>query len=1164
VGTTLDALDGTTTTTGSIRFAWVALIEGYEKLLTSHGSTAAVLAAYAGTDHTGVTRGLSVDLQLEQTLHPDEPFGSMGTCQLWMARDGADDSFGIATHRRGGAGTYLTQTLNRTDTTAHVKSTAFAPSSGVIHIGTEAMSYASKTSTTFEGLVRGLYSPAGAAGGTRFARDHHVTEDDHNIKLQPKVTLHPRSWKGRFVSVYMHRVVDGVLDVKAEAECVYAGTVGEIRDDRQTKATTVEVRSLTDWVGNRVVGDNLWQGTASSGLVMTVGMRFFLREKSSTGGTPNADNTSDGLEVVASGASGTNELNAGIYSLGEICDALTAWIAGERAAMRLEGSYSFASPLETSSGMRTRIDYSLAGDDGFFALLLPDLVATFLGFSTDITDEVTQPNHSSLKVTTMGVGLTYEDPHTEPMRVMVTLDGRLERQIDVDTTTNELEDQYTYLPGSIRPPTRALGGTDYSWGLFVVDDSTVILAAWDPSDPTVLVGVRPWLGAPASRPWWTITGASSASTINLQISLSAPTTRIRQIIAYEGNLESVLLGMTISTGTPGYNQAFIDSLPASLSLGVPLAWVGANFANELPGSGETLCVVVEKPTAFSTLLESDMQIRFGFLSWERGTLRYGSWRSPTLLEAIAELDHENTKAEASGVEGSHDATSNQTDEFTKTIVKVEFNRPFAKLDDEEYASYVMFADRVAADDEGGAVKVHTISMANTFDELEATGVGVDALLPLYLARMPLISRTAWLIERSISATAFWGLHKGAIVTVTDPNARNPTTGMRGLVNRPALVVRLSFAPGGELPGSDQPMDMGGRITLLITDTDPDKTGALYAPAANVDKSANPSGFSNGYNDSERTLRTLEHDYSDADEDVDAASFDDGDEVLIVERDPYDPDNPIVWQRTIESRSGRDLVLDVALSAPAWDPTREYVVLFADFGDVVSQQHAHTFQADDATGVIDGSTEPYDYGSANADPGADPNDAAEPELPCNRISSDGAGRCVYGDTQLIRLVDNFIDYRSAQRDALLLASEVSNLDVTGGDYKFVAMFPVLLTHEILSNAVVRYITCAPWAGSTDGTPTKMRIRLCRVRPDMTSLVNWSPSGPYAEAEWTGIANTTPTTLAEVTTLTVNVKAGSLAAHVIGLVRGHAWVTIELGYKCTTRGIAAWAEGARVTS
>lgn len=105
-----------------------------------------------------------------------------------------DDDAGTITASLGktrtDARTFLTADINTTATTMSVSSTAGFPSSGVLHVHTEAIKYTGRTATTFTGLTRGYWNTlaqghSGPASGTRLSGS--------------VVTDRPRSLRGRRV-----------------------------------------------------------------------------------------------------------------------------------------------------------------------------------------------------------------------------------------------------------------------------------------------------------------------------------------------------------------------------------------------------------------------------------------------------------------------------------------------------------------------------------------------------------------------------------------------------------------------------------------------------------------------------------------------------------------------------------------------------------------------------------------------------------------------------------------------------------------------------------------------------------------------------------------------------------------------------------------------------
>ena len=257
MGTTLAAMNA-----GSLSFKWIVSIEGYRYLLTD-APVAAAVTAYAGTDWTSALGGLTVDLKNSSEIDPWEPFKNGGTCTFSVLPDAAD-TFGIDTHRRAaGAETQLTATAGRADTTLTVNATSTFAASGEAFIGTECFAYTGITGTTFTGCTRGRYSPfaAGGSGAPRFSEYHRQGLDVNQVALFPVVTSQPRVWIGKWVRVAVHQYVNGVLDVSAQAQTVFAGRIVEIRDDPNTGCTQVDVQHVLDVVADTTVGRALMTGT---------------------------------------------------------------------------------------------------------------------------------------------------------------------------------------------------------------------------------------------------------------------------------------------------------------------------------------------------------------------------------------------------------------------------------------------------------------------------------------------------------------------------------------------------------------------------------------------------------------------------------------------------------------------------------------------------------------------------------------------------------------------------------------------------------------------------------------------------------------------------------------------------------------------------------------
>src|SRR5678816_3032592 len=347
--------------TGSAATKWIAVIEGYPRLLTDADPTKA-LTAWSGTDFSLALGGLVVECRNQQQGDPHDPFANQGgTLTLHMPQDAAD-TFGIEVNRRGaGAFTSLASTIDRNDTALTIKFGDGFTSSGEAYIGTECVAYSSKTTTTMTVSTRGKYSDVGVASSgsgasNRFASHHRVALDQNQVQNNPSISQQPRRWLGRRAYLYMHTVDSaGDLNTRANAQRVFAGRITGISDDPNTFCTVVQCEHVLHEVGGAVLLRNQWGGTVRDGIYIPAGA-VFKHVQSRAGTTKSAND----LTVVASGASGSNQINAGYYSLEEICAFLNAWLGGEKAAARIDGSYSWQSPISTTDGVRTVIDWQIA------------------------------------------------------------------------------------------------------------------------------------------------------------------------------------------------------------------------------------------------------------------------------------------------------------------------------------------------------------------------------------------------------------------------------------------------------------------------------------------------------------------------------------------------------------------------------------------------------------------------------------------------------------------------------------------------------------------------------------------------------------------------------------------------------------------------------------
>ncbi len=1147
MGTTKTALDA-----GSTAFVYICAVEGYEKLLTNAATTAAAVTAWAAAaDYTTATGGLFVSLDADQSLNPYEPFGAGGSCQLTVIPTPGDDTFGVATHRKSaGNSTELAVTLDRNDTTVTVKSTTAFDSSGTIYIGTEAISYSGKTSTTFTGCTRGKYSPFAATGSEtlRFGQ-HHRVGIESDVKLNPVVSSQPRSWIGRRVGVWMHRVVAGVLDVKAQAHLVWSGKIVEIRDDVNSFGTVMDVSHELDALKDATLGRQMWKAKTKPGVYLRASDIFRMEDNSNlSGGTKKVSN-----EMT---------VTAGYYSVADLHSAINSWLAAETAASRIYGTYNI-DIAETANGWRTwlewRIPHASITTTKFY-FIMPTNVAKFLGYGqapaygpgNDYTSRLTGSDQDDEWHSTYG-----NQPAlvSQLFKFISGQDGLAFELIDEEGTfVNQLES----MPAGLLPSNPLDHAT---WGVLLFDDKVLMRGAYETGTVNTL---EDCYGAQQNY--------NNAFTADLE-SYDVPydgitdgSLAVKQILMFEDSFATFLKSVAYSTGVEGYNHADYDSFPFGCGANIPGSLLGYNFetsVDAVPGADESIVVILDKPTKLIDLIQGDMIFRRAFPLWKDQGLRFGAWRSPSPGAAVATLAESNKAAPAGNVD-NHRTSTTQTNEWLRPIVKVLYNRDFTDLSSDGFRSSLTIEDSTSIDDMGGDAALVTIKAMNTYGDFEATGAGIKALAPNFVATMPMFSRPARKLTRSIDPRYFHSISIGDVVLFTDAFARDPATGTRGITAWPALITKHRWNPGGKSPGSDKANDAAGEVELFFTDKNATLSNGLYAPAADIDDTVSTGGFDAGYASGTSTIRCYAQRYTQTteyeingspvlvEENADATFFAAGYKVRIIERDPVDPLAPVMWERTVISQSGNDIVFTVALSSPAWDNTKKYRITFDDYDVAVTAQQLKVYQADDADGLILDASGPFLYGNGSSDLNYETNVAsADVELVPDIVIVDGAGRDVGHEHALIKQLDNFIDYKSAIQTPKLWNAPRSNT-LYGGSYLLVAMIPLYLSLESLSSAVLRELNVGIQHRSTSGYTSTVRVTLARAKPSGLTLIDVNRGATYSQMTRSTASTTWQTS-----------STSALDARVKVPATGLAWLLVECSYYASCRGIHQLSESIRTT-
>lgn len=1120
--------------TGRGRLVWAAVVEGYPYILTSHTDPRQIVNAWNnGTtvDWQLALPGLSVSLDRNHVLNPWEPFDKGSDFQLSVAPEQfplygqVADQFGIdVAKRNAGAETQLTSTLDRAGTTINVKATSTFPTSGDLYVGTECIEATVATSTTFTVTKRGKYSALQTAYATNYAEHHRVGTDALGVQLEPVVSQYPRNWAGKWVSLYLHWSDGTHVNPLSTALLAYSGRWQSESDDGT--ATTVNVKSVLDGVANATFGRDMWSAKVQAGFWIYAGQTLTLSDNDYNGSWK----TANPLTVVASGASGTNQINAGKYTREDLATAINNWLAGEKIAGRIFGYY-FLNPAEnvvtTGTDIRSVFHWFIPSTAAYgeWTMTWP-WGSIFGGFASTFT---INPEISNAWHPAKSPGQPFADN-------LFNLGNGFFVNCTIEQAGGHFVDQYALLPASIKAVLPANGG-GLLWGVFMFNEQTLFVGSF--VDGTTEIDNMQTVDTAI------VGGLTDVSALHsITLNPGDPLPPIRQIFLMEDAAGSMLKKLAYSTGTTAHNHSVNDVLGYGLGLALPAQLLGTVFDNSvdgLPFANSTIMVRIDKPTKFSDLFRGDLVLRRAFPKWKQGGLQFGQWYTPTADLAIKTLDETN-KAEPSGNKSPHNSVTTEDTTFTKNTIKVLYNRDFSA--DANYAATLILEDRTAVDDAGGEGATVEIQACNSYGQFQNTGTAIEALWPGFMASASMFTRPTSKVVRSADLTLFEDLSIGDTVLFSDKTARDPATGQRGVLLRPALITRhhVNYGRPGVPPV--------GEVELFFM---PQDRIASYAPSALVDSSINTGGFSAGYSSAAKQLQTVSHDFSEASETLDAGQFQTNDDVRITEVDPFDPANPLTWTRTVAGVSGNIITLNSTLTSPAWDATKTYQITYDHFGADQTSQKLKSFQSSSVTGQLESLGAPYQYGIQPSPSSFTANTGNEQaELYAQISYGDGKPRDTGYDRAIIRSHNALIDYRSAKQAPVLSNTVQENTTYnTGNGWQLAYLYPFFVGTERYAQHVLRYLRVAPFFRSDPGFGGTVSLRVTiSVYPTTSSSKN-------------DVAFYSPST--SVTFTTSSTTWGTATEQDVPILfrpsDGIVWVHVEVGYHCQTRGLALCKEGKR---
>lgn len=929
----------------SSQIGFVLAIEGYEYLLCDTLDTAAVVSAWAGTGWTQALPGLKVRGTMRQSIIPWQQSIDVPTLTFEVQSDPTDRFARDVWRTRPTFQTRLREPFRPAPDGTGFMEVDSTTDIDDVFIGGQRFGVVQDTSTRFAVIDAGRLRAFDADVGNRYSRSVEMPRfQAFNAAARPVVSSEATSWTGRHVALYRHTIKGGRWNARSAAALEFAGRIESIKDDPIRGATIIGCEDLRVMIRDAVLLKEQWVGHVRQGVRLQTGDEFNLHEDITLGNAPSGTP----LVVVASGASGNFQVNAGYYELGDFLAVLNNWM-GAQTALNLSWSIELQTG-EAGSAVAVTCDFP----DGVpipatwqrFSCTDREIF-DFLGFRLGAGYDRVRSDMGTFAILmkpayAAQVGGTISMVAPGPPFVVKPFQARATRsqrglRVDLDAQDGEWVHHSEYLPS----PFDSYVEGEESWSLLRMGDQMY----FGRYNGTFLDEVQPALdfGQLASR--------NSPDDYRLGRTVDDADARfeVYQVVALVGTFADLITKLLVSTDGRGVNHPDFDVLPKGIGgIGMPWgllgqAWINSVRALDQSMESESLMIVLDKPRKFIDVLLNELILRFAWIVFRSGFFILTSPPAPNVLSTDWTLD-ETDKAAPAGRVDDLVAKTEVTRQFLINVVKIEYNR---LIDD-------TFADTLTVRDESsiamhGASSVATIQAVNSYNDASATGASVEKLAANLLARvLPAFSSPMKTITRPIAPTLY-NMAPGDTVALSDQLVRNPVSGRRELVSRGCVAIAVSkrFGHEGE--------ELFGEVTLLLVDED--RTYPM-APAADVDVdfSGTVDGitFTDGYASTAAggpalKLKTFVFSRN-PDDDPDVENFRASDEVRIYEIDPPVVASPLIWDRELpptafSSRAFSYVRLQSDLVAPAWDGSKQYRITYQRFSEVTDAQKLFAYQCD---------------------------------------------------------------------------------------------------------------------------------------------------------------------------------------------------------------------------
>ncbi len=1137
MGTTATALQSQ----AGMTVGFALLIEGYPYIITD-GPLGAVTTAYAGTGWEKALPGLKVEGTLREAIKPFQPDITVSTLTFRITPnmddygDGVDvfgrDVFKVKPTYKSQLAAVFQAASDGSGTLTVKDATQFPDSAGYVYVGNKRMKYTSKGSNTFAIAVGGAdhLAPFDADSGNKYSKPHTLP-DGQNWSQGPAtwVTDNPAKWIGRKVALYIHRIVGGVWDTRAQAHLEFAGRIAEI-EQAELGVTILQCEDLRAELADCVLMTGQWIGYVKPGVWLQTGEVIYAHEKD---GGHNVVSTL--FTVVSSGASGNFQINAGLYELEEFLAALNKALTNDTD---LNGTWTIG--LESSDGgMRVRVKaQEMTSGDCIIGLSSNSAaLLEFLGYGDQFVRNSSVGGTFKANVASTGTVTSMEFWASRPAfrvrpfqkgeytgRGTVEFFDKLGTWMDV---TDFLPAPYDKYPAAGENWSFIRAGNRLFFGRYI-DDTKI-------DNLTGALGFAGYAGAPVGDP--------DVLNMGLTVDDAGDRFEVRQVACLSDTFTAIVASIFASTGVAGVNHATYDVFPSAMSCpGIPWGLLDDEFEESCQRldqalKTESMMVVLDKPTKLIDVFPPDFLLRFAWLIFKGGKYVFASPPTPNSLTTDHTLDETNKAGPPENLRSQ----VRLTNEYLTNVINLKFNRTA----NDKFASEIVIRNEASISDYSDT-KAATIEAPNSYPEVTSTGASVEDLgICLAQRTLPTFGKPLYLVRRTIAPTMF-PMAPGDTVSLSDDDIRDPTSGEPGLGNRACVCLSVSHSYGHESG------ELFGEVELLLTDED--RTYPL-APCAEVDTSYSSTvdgiTFTNGYAASGAggpALKLKSHQHSRSTDAVDTSQFAATDLIRIIEIDPADTAAPDAWSRTVSSVDSTDeyIVLNSNLSSPAWSgSTKLYRVTYQLYDDCTESQQLHAFLADDGDGLIQDVAQPNLYGEYTQS-GAFAR-AATTDLPALiPTESYSEGRPLHAGLfqDWIRMGNNIISYKGAPHCPMLFTT-VFSIGTTAYSWAFSVPFFLGGTAHKYGR---RYLKVSPIIATANAAETATcRVTSSQHHPSGTSTTAVTFTGASQSVTFTRTGATTEAAIA-VQNLPL-VEAADLW--------GFTWLTVEL--KTSNAGVVTTLRG-----